>query len=53
MVERSMQPVHVEDSVLEEFKKLPVATIWGTVQSTLGVPFPFMEGVNLIFSPAN
>jgi 5-oxopent-3-ene-1,2,5-tricarboxylate decarboxylase/2-hydroxyhepta-2,4-diene-1,7-dioate isomerase len=51
MAERSMQPVHVEDWILEEFKKLPVATIWGTVQSTLGVPFPFMEGVNLIFSP--
>ena len=51
MAERSMQPVHVEDSILEEFKKLPVATIWGTVQSTLGVPFPYMEGVNLIFSP--
>ncbi len=51
MTERSMKPVHVDDALLEEFKKLPVATIWGTVQSTLGVPFPFMEGVNLMLAP--
>ncbi len=51
MAERSMKPVHVEDALLEEFKKLPVATIWGTVQATLGVPFPFMENVNLMFAP--
>ena len=51
MAERSMKPVHVEDALLEEFKKLPVATIWGVVHTTLGVPFPFMENVNLMFAP--
>ena len=51
MAERSMKPVRVEDALLEEFKKLPVATIWGVVHTTLGVPFPFMENVNLMFAP--
>ncbi|MEE8363218.1 MAG: hypothetical protein V3S18_04025 [Dehalococcoidia bacterium] len=44
MAERSMQPVDVSQDILDRFKKLPVATIWGKV-SGIGVPLPFMEGV--------
>ena len=39
------RPVVVEDAILERFKQLPVATVWGAVCNDLGVSIPFMEGV--------
>ncbi len=45
MPDRVMKPVEVKQSVLERFKKVPVATVWGAVHTKLGVPLPFMEGV--------
>lgn len=44
MAERSMQPVDVPQSVLDGFKKLPVATVFGTVRS-LGWEQCVMEDV--------
>ena len=40
-----MTPVEVSDEILERFKHVPVATVWMAVNSILGVPLPFMEGV--------
>ena len=40
-----MTPVEVSDEILEKFKHVPVATVWMAVNSILGVPLPFMEGV--------
>jgi 5-oxopent-3-ene-1,2,5-tricarboxylate decarboxylase/2-hydroxyhepta-2,4-diene-1,7-dioate isomerase len=38
-------PVDVPQSILDRFKALPVATVWGHTQKDAGVPLPFMEGV--------
>ncbi len=43
--QRSMKHVEVPQSVLERFKKVPVATVWSAVHSRAGVPLPYMEGV--------
>ena len=40
-----MTPVEVSDEILERFKHVPVATVWMAVNSILGVPLSFMEGV--------
>lgn len=40
-----MAPVEVSDEILERFKHVPVATVWMAVNSILGVPLSFMEGV--------
>ncbi|MDA0677123.1 MAG: hypothetical protein O2788_03860 [Chloroflexi bacterium] len=45
MTERSYKPVHVEDSVLDRFKRVPVATVWHAVHQIAGVSLPYMEGV--------
>jgi len=45
MPERSYKPVVVPQKTLDRYKKVPVATVWGTVHTILGVPLPFMEGV--------
>ena len=45
MTERSYELVDVSQEILDRFKKLPVATIWGRVHTDLGVPLPFMENV--------
>jgi regulator of RNase E activity RraA len=45
MAARSFEPREVPDSVLECFKKLPVATIWQHVVQDAGVPLPFIEGL--------
>ncbi|MEX0761647.1 MAG: hypothetical protein WD208_01540 [Dehalococcoidia bacterium] len=50
MTERSMKPVEVSQAILDRFKKVPVATVWGAVHNHLGVPLPFMEGVKA-YSP--
>ena len=42
---RSYEPVEVSDDLLERFKHVPVATVWGAVCNQLGVSLPFMEGV--------
>ena len=47
MAERSYTPVDVPDSVLNRFRKLPVATIWSHVVKDAGVELPFIEGLNL------
>ena len=51
MADRSMKPVHVDDAILERFRKLPVATIWHHVVDDAGVPLPFMERGVRTFSP--
>ena len=43
--QRNMKPVDVPQDILDRFKKVPVATVWGAVCNRLGVPLPFMEGV--------
>ena len=45
MTERSFEPVHVEQEILDRFKQLPVATIWNHVMRDANVPLPFMEDV--------
>jgi regulator of RNase E activity RraA len=45
-----MKPVNVPDSILERFRHVPVATVWGTVHAKAGVPLPYMEGVRC-FTP--
>ena len=50
MTERSYKPAHVPDELLDRFKRVPVATVWGAVCNQLGVPMPFMEGVRT-FTP--
>ncbi|MBI21294.1 MAG: hypothetical protein CL780_03500 [Chloroflexi bacterium] len=40
-----MTPVEVSDEILERFKHVPIATVWMAVNSILGVPLSFMEGV--------
>ena len=40
-----MSPVEVSDEILGRFKHVPVATVWMAVNSILGVPLSFMEGV--------
>lgn len=47
MTDRSFAPVHAPQSILDRFKKLPVATIWNHVVKDAGVPLPFMENVHL------
>ena len=47
MTTRSYAPVHVPQTILDRFKKLPVATIWHHVVKDAGVPLPFMENVRL------
>ena len=47
---RSMKPVEVPQTLLDRYKKVPVATVWGAVHGRLGVPLPFMEGVK-VFTP--
>jgi regulator of RNase E activity RraA len=39
-----MKPVNVPQSVLDRFKKLPVATIWGNLRKA-GIETNYMEGV--------
>ena len=51
MADRSMKPTHVDDGILERFRKLPVATIWHHVVDDAGVPLPFMERGVRTFSP--
>lgn len=50
MTDRSYAPVDVPQSILDRFKKLPVATIWNHVNKDAGVLLPFMEGV-FAFTP--
>ena len=38
-------PVDVPNEILDRFRALPVATVWGHTQRDAGVPLPFMEGV--------
>jgi regulator of RNase E activity RraA len=45
MADRSFDPVHVPQEILDRFKKLPVATIWQHVVRDAGVPLAFMENV--------
>ncbi len=45
MTERSFTPVEVPQSVLDRFKKLPVATVWHIVHSYADVPLPYMDNV--------
>ena len=47
MAERSYESVDVPQDILDRFKKLPVATIWGCVHREAGVPLPFLEKVYL------
>lgn len=44
MAEESMKPVHVPQSVLDGFKKLPVATVYGAVRN-MGSEWCVMEDV--------
>lgn len=44
MAERSMAPVEVPQSILDRFKKIPVATVYTEVRNHVGEPC-FMEGV--------
>jgi len=45
MTERSFTPVEVPQSILDRFKKLPVATVWHIVHTYANVPLPFMDNV--------
>lgn len=45
MADRDYTPVDVSQNILDRFRMLPVATIWGHTQRDAGVPLPFMEGV--------
>ena len=45
MTERSFTPVEVPQSILDRFKKLPVATVWHIVHTYANVPLPFMHNV--------
>ncbi len=45
MADRSFKPVHVGDEILERFRRVPIATVWGAVNNQLGVTLPYMEGV--------
>lgn len=45
MADRSFKPVHVGDEILERFRRVPTATVWGAVHNQLGVTLPYMEGV--------
>ena len=45
MTERSFTPVEVPQSILDRFKKLPVATVWHIVHTYANVPLPFMQNV--------
>ncbi|NJN81160.1 MAG: hypothetical protein HC802_01980 [Caldilineaceae bacterium] len=47
MSQRSFAPVDVPQSILDRFKRLPVATIWNHVHRDADVPLPFMENVHL------
>ncbi|MBI2965739.1 MAG: hypothetical protein HYY34_06025 [Chloroflexi bacterium] len=49
MPERSMKPVNVPQSVLNRFKQLPIATIWGDLRRE-GIETNYMEGVRT-FTP--
>lgn len=49
MPDRSMKPVNVPQSVLDRFKKLPIATIWGDLRRA-GIETNYMEGVRT-FTP--
>ena len=44
-MKRSFKPIEVNKELLERFKKVPVATVWGCLHNYLGVPLPFMENV--------
>ena len=45
MTERSFTPVEVPQSILDRFKKLPVATVWHIVHTYANVHLPFMHNV--------
>ena len=47
MSEQSFIPVEVSQSILDRFRKLPVATIWHHVMHDAGVALPFIEGLTL------
>ncbi|MEX1020167.1 MAG: hypothetical protein WDZ49_10935 [Litorilinea sp.] len=47
MSNRSFEPVHVPQAILDRFKALPVATIWQHVTKDAGVPIAFMKNVQL------
>ena len=52
MTERSFTPVEVPQSILDRFKKLPVATVWHIVHTYANVPLPYMDNVRP-FTPGN